>query len=84
MKSKKPLKNENIQSMKASTFRLNETASIYDEVGGKKVLEWEKNRSFTSNQRTQNWIKITGYFVNRKWQKAEESLWIEESKVTEK
>lgn len=61
---------------KPSAFRLNKNASIYDGVNGVKIDEWEKGTSFTSNQRSDKFIKITGFFKNRQWVKAEKSLWV--------
>ena len=61
---------------KASAYRLNKNAFIYNDVNGKKIDEWEKGTSFTSNQRTDKFIKITGYFKNKQWVKAKKSLWI--------
>jgi len=61
---------------KAATYRLKENASIYDSVDGEKIGEWTKGTSFTSTQRTQRFILITGYFENRQWRKAHRSLWV--------
>ncbi|WP_457749613.1 hypothetical protein [Sulfurimonas sp.] len=61
---------------KASAFRLKKDAPIYNAINGKKIDEWEKGTSFTSNQKTEKFIKITGYFKNKQWVKAEKPLWI--------
>jgi hypothetical protein len=61
---------------KASAYRLKKNAPIYDAVNGKKIDEWEKGTSFTSNQKTKKFIKITGYFKNKQWVKAQKPLWI--------
>jgi len=66
---------------RASAFRVNKKATIYDAVDGQKIDEWEKLRSFTSNQRVENWIKITGYFVNKLWQPSENEMWIHSNDV---
>ena len=66
---------------KASSFRVNKQATIYDAVDGQKIDEWEKLRSFTSNQRVENWIKITGYFVNKMWQPSENEMWIQSNDI---
>lgn len=67
---------------KASPFRLNADADIYDAPGGEVVAHWEERTSFTSNEKRSGWVKITGYFVDKKWQPSgEESLWIEETLV---
>ncbi len=69
----------------AASFRLIADCEVYDSAGGTTIVAtWIKGRSFTSNQRTKNWIKVTGYFVDKVWQKAEEELWIEEANVAVK
>ncbi|MCX6077293.1 MAG: hypothetical protein NTW78_10495 [Campylobacterales bacterium] len=68
-----------------ASFRLTVDCEVYDSAGGTKVMAtWIKGRSFTSNQRTKNWIKVTGYFVDKVWQKATEELWIEAANVAVK
>ncbi len=74
----------NIESFKASAFRLIVDSDIYDAIDGKVVLQWERDRSFTSNQGSDNWVKITGYFIDRKWRKAKKDLWIEKKKVLQR
>ncbi len=69
----------------AASFRVTVDCEVYDSAGGTTVVAtWIKGRSFTSNQRTKNWIKVTGYFVDKVWQKATEDLWIEEVNVAVK
>ncbi|MFA6136648.1 MAG: hypothetical protein WC667_01045 [Sulfurimonas sp.] len=69
----------------AASFRLTVDCEVYDSAGGTTVVAtWIKGRSFTSNQRTKNWIKVTGYFVDKVWQRATEELWIEEANVAVK
>ena len=63
-------------TFKASAFRLNKDSDIYDSIDGKILYTWEKRRSFTSSTMTQNWIKITGYFVDKEWRKADKELWV--------
>jgi regulator of replication initiation timing len=71
-----------IVTFKASPFRLKNEAIIYDNFENPKpLMRWEAGRSFTSNQRTQGWIKITGYFKNKVWQAAAQELWVRESDV---
>ena len=67
-----------------STFRLLRSVDVYDSINGNKITQWEKNRSFTSNIKTQNWIKITGYFMNKKWQASQEELWIKKENTVKK
>ena len=67
-----------------STFRLLTSVDVYDSINGSKVTQWKKNRSFTSNMKTQNWIKITGYFMNKKWQASQEELWIKKENTVKK
>lgn len=73
---------ESLTSFKASSFRVNKLADIFQSIDGKKVDKWEKSRSFTSNLRSENWVKITGYFINKVWQPSAKELWIRSSDVT--
>ena len=73
---------ESIVEFQASSFRLKSGADIYDAIDGKKIARWEKDVSFTSNIKSQNWVKITGYFVERVWRPAQKELWIKLSDVT--
>lgn len=64
-----------------SAYRMATNASVYNAPGGSVVDTWEARRSFTSGTSSNGWIKITGYFVNRVWQRADEDLWVRESDV---
>jgi cell division protein FtsB len=65
-------------SFDASAFRLRNDAPIYeDEESDKIIARWEKGTSFTSHIATQKRVKITGYFVNRIWKKADKDMWID-------
>jgi septal ring factor EnvC (AmiA/AmiB activator) len=75
---------EKIEFMQAKAFRLNKEANIYDAIDGKILEQWEEKTSFTSNQRTQNWIKITGYFTNKIWHKSKRELWIRADDATQR
>ncbi len=68
-----------IQFTKPKTFQTVNSANIYNAKNGTVVQSWEKGRSFTSYIESGEWIKITGYFVNKKWQKAKKELWIQKS-----
>jgi len=81
---KKEYKKESIVNFKASSFHLLNDSIIYDKINGAKVDKWVKNTSFTSSVKTENWIKITGYFINKKWTSAKKELWIELNKVSKK
>jgi len=71
-----------ITYFKAAPFRLKNDAKIYDNFENPNYLmTWEAGRSFTSNQKSDKWIKITGYFVDRVWQPAKESLWVHQEDV---
>ena len=67
---------ERITTEKASVYRMNKEAEIYDAPHGKLIDRWEEKTSFTSNISEGEWIKITGFFVDRKWQKAKEEMWV--------
>ena len=61
---------------KASAFRLKKDAFIYADLNNKKLYKWEKGTSFTSNQKVQDYIKITGYFKNKIWVHSTIPLWV--------
>ena len=77
-------KTQKIIRFKATSFYLNENSNIYNDINGNKIFTWNAGRSFTSNKKTKKWIKITGYFVDKKWQKAEQKMWIKLQKVSKK
>ncbi len=70
-----------IEYFKASPFRLTKESDIYDDIDGKKIDRWEAKTSFTSNQRTAKWVKITGYFVDKQWRRAQKDMWVKASNV---
>ena len=79
------LKKGVLQYFKASAFRLKESANIYAGPNTMQVLQtWEKHTSFTSNLKTSTRIKITGYFVNKKWTKATDEMWVDLTDVEPK
>lgn len=82
--SKFEKKQELQQETKPTTYRLKEDSFIYNNIDGDEIYTWEKDRTFTSNAKTQNYILITGYFVDREWMKAEEELWIKKADVFER
>ncbi len=70
---------------KAKTYRVKHDAEIYDAPDGKVVAHWEARRSFTSTVYQNGWIKITGYFIERKWHSARnELLWIKAEDAIER
>lgn len=87
MKSEYQNKNSNddtIINFKPITFHLIRDSIIYDAVDGEQIDKWEKNTSFTSGVKTENWVKITGYFVDRKWRRAQKEMWVELLNATRK
>lgn len=77
-------KSKKIQKFKADSFRLLRDSVIYDAVDGTRILEWEKHTTFTSDTKVENWMKITGYFVDKKWRKAKKNLWIQTKNIARK
>jgi len=68
---------ENFDWNASATYRLKNEAKIYDGIDGNISDTWEEKRSFTSMNRNEKWIQITGYFVDKKWQSSRnESLWV--------
>lgn len=64
-----------------SAYRMAKNAPIYSAPGGSVIDTWEERRSFTSGTASNGWVKITGYFVNRVWQRADQDMWVKESDV---
>ena len=79
MKKEYQKTDEKITYTVASVYRLLKDSSIYSSINGNIVESWEKQTSFTSTKESLNWIKITGFFVNKKWQKANRNLWVKKS-----
>ena len=79
--TKKSVTKEVSQEVEPASYRLNKNASVYDAIAGSEILKWEKGRSFTSNIQSQNWIKITGYFIDKKWLPSEKEMWMKLEEV---
>ncbi len=79
--TKKSVTKEIPQEVEPASYRVNKNASVYDAIAGKEILKWEKGRSFTSNIQSQNWIKITGYFIDKKWLPSEKEMWMKLEEV---
>ena len=75
---------EEIITPETATYRLNKDSMIYDAINGKELYEWENKTSFTSTASTQNWVEISGYFINKQWKSVEKTLWIEKLNVTKR
>lgn len=74
------MKNETKQKQNRDTnsytYRLNKNAKIYNAQDGAALFEWEERRSFTSNLKSGDWIRITGYFTDGIWHKSTKELWV--------
>ena len=68
--------------LKARTYRLHKESEIYDGADGEIVFIWEDKSSLTAINMTQDWLKITGYFVDKKWTKAQKNLWVKKVNAT--
>ena len=77
-------KSEKVKVVLAGSFRLNKESYIYNAIDGEIVQQWENRRTFTSNIMSENWIKITGYFVDKVWQKAIKELWIKKENISKR
>lgn len=82
-KEKKVIKEVEV-NIKASTFILVKDSDIYNTVNGKVVYQWKDKTAFTSNKMTQNWMKITGYFIDNKWKRAPQKLWIKKTNIVKR
>lgn len=80
-KSTKTVQTTPLKRSAPSAYRMATIASIYNAPNGTKIDMWEAGRSFTSGTSSNGWVKITGYFVNRVWQSADEDYWVKESDV---
>ncbi|PHR58880.1 MAG: hypothetical protein COA44_01680 [Arcobacter sp.] len=70
------------EKRKASgVYRMQGESTVYDKPNGKVIEIWEDTRSFTSNIAKDKWVKITGFFVDRKWQKAQNELWVKRTNI---
>lgn len=75
---------EEVIDFKAAPFVLDNDSIVYNSINGEKIDKWSKGTSFTSNQKSKNWIKITGYFVNRKWKNSKVDMWVKIAQVSKK
>ncbi|MCD6173821.1 MAG: hypothetical protein J7J96_08585 [Sulfurimonas sp.] len=82
-KEKKVIKEVEV-NLKASTFKLLKDSDIYNSVNGEVIYQWKANSAFTSNKMTQNWMKITGYFIDNKWKRAPGKLWIKKINIVKR
>ena len=69
-------------NLKVGTYRLNQESEIYDAIDGNILFTWGDKSSFTTTEVTQDWIKISGYFIDKKWTKAEKNLWVKKVNAT--
>ena len=75
---------EETRAFTPSAFRLKNSASIYDDIDGKEIYVWEKSTSFTSNEKSDRWVRVTGYFIDKKWLPSKEALWIKREDVIQR
>lgn len=68
-------------TIKPQTYVIKYESIIYDYPRGTNIGKWDVGTTFTSNKKFDYWIKVTGYFVNGKWKKADQELWIKEAQV---
>lgn len=63
------------------TYSVKTEVNIYDIIDGEKIAVLGKSTSFTSNEKTLEWIKITGYFIDKVWRISDTEMWIKSSNV---
>ncbi len=63
------------------TYSVKTEVNIYDIIDGEKIAVLRKSTSFTSNEKTLEWIKITGYFIDKVWRISDTEMWIKSSNV---
>lgn len=84
MKDEYKKEENNLTYFKATAYRLKDNTYIYDAPDGKKTEIWEKDTSFTSYIRKGDWIKITGYFIDKVWVSAKDKeFWVKKSATKE-
>ncbi len=79
LKMRNSKKVDTVKDTTPTTYRVSQDSIIYSAIDGKEIDKWEKLTSFTSKLKINGWIKISGYFVNKKWRKADKEMWIEVS-----
>ncbi len=85
LKMKKQFTPQNrVEFFKASSFRVDGEAKIYNGINADIIATWEDKTSFTSNQKEGDWIKITGYFVDKQWQASDKDIWIKSANVVKR
>ena len=77
-------KNDKVTNFKAASFYLKYESIIYNGIDGDMIDKWERLTSFTSSVKTKSWIKITGYFINKKWIPAKKDMWVKIKQVEKK
>ncbi|MEJ2414859.1 MAG: hypothetical protein P8Y22_06295, partial [Sulfurimonas sp.] len=77
LKMRNSKKVDTVKDTTPTTYRVSQDSIIYSAIDGKEIDKWEKLTSFTSKLKINGWIKISGYFVNKKWRKADKEMWIE-------
>ena len=67
--------------IKPTTLITTKNAKIYEkpDINSKIVTSFEANRTFTSYKEKNNFIKITGYFIDGKWTPNKKEWWIKKS-----
>lgn len=66
------------------SFRLREDSAIYDSINGEKIGEWKSGRVFTSSMMNSHWIKISGYYENKKYKIAKKEMWVNASQISKR
>ncbi len=78
------LDEDKIIKFSSSSFRLREDSEIYDSINGKKIAEWKSGRVFTSSMMNSRWIKISGYYENKKYKIAKKEMWVNASQISKR
>ncbi|NWF67185.1 MAG: hypothetical protein HXX81_06930 [Campylobacterales bacterium] len=59
----------------ASTYQLTQNSDIFANDGAK-VGHWIRGFKFTSKSKKDGYLKVSGYFVNKKWTQAEDDIFV--------
>ena len=63
------------------TYETIRSSAVRDSEAGKKVMVLSAGRRFTSEEKSGEWYKVDGYYLNDRWIETKKSLWTHKSNV---
>ncbi|MFP4560493.1 MAG: L,D-transpeptidase [Thiohalorhabdus sp.] len=61
---------------RARTYGVEEEVAVRDRPRGRPVASWEEGERFTVRRRQGEWLEVSGYFPDDRWEPAQRSLWV--------